>query len=264
MAIESGFDNFYGRYRAIEGTGSVENRTMESRKINKTNSLRGSVCHVSPQRPRSVSLSHPISAEHLRHKRSFGAVGEMIRLDTASERREKRRDHPFAFACWLVHLGLVWSIGFLLIYSIFVVTFSKFFDESFGPEPILSKHHHRYRPSTRNEISAEDLKNIFIDFTLANSTSDHSVVSNDENLLTELIAPSEDHRTESKSTVSSDWTSSGTEHPFKAENKNRTRNENGDRAEYGGGNGVSIEDGKGGHQELGQPSVGKDNSKSEL
>lgn len=80
------------------------------------------------------------------HKRSFGTVGELFQLHTDQETSGKRRDHPFAFSCWLVHLGLVCCIGFVLLYSLCIVTVSKFFGPEFGPQPILSRHHYNRDP----------------------------------------------------------------------------------------------------------------------
>lgn len=39
--------------------------------------------------------------------------------------RHKRRDHPFQFACWLLHIALVWCIGGMLFYTIYTVVTSK-------------------------------------------------------------------------------------------------------------------------------------------
>lgn len=90
-----------------------------------------------PLRQRSSSVPNQSVP---RHRRSFGVVGEKIWSDPDPPKREKKRDHPFAFCCWLVHLGLVCCIGVLLLYVIYVVSFSKFRDVDFGPQPILSKY----------------------------------------------------------------------------------------------------------------------------
>lgn len=40
---------------------------------------------------------------------------------------QKRRDHPFGFACWLLHIALLWCICVVLMYVLFAVTTSKYY-----------------------------------------------------------------------------------------------------------------------------------------